>query len=228
MDDATAPTQPFTLHIDDAELADLTSRLASTRWPDQGPTDDWSDGLPITYAKELVQYWKDEFNWRAQEARINAVPQFTTTVDGHDIHFFHARSTRPGAKPLLLVHGWPSGPTDFLDMIPLLTDPEEGQQAFDVVAPTIPGFGVSGPCVGWTITRVADAFAILMQRLGYDRYLAHGYDTGAGVVRDMGLRHPDALVALHTTGFLGGEELTHETADMTKPEEAQAVEAGMR
>lgn len=113
-------------------------------------------------------------------------------------------------------------------MLPLLTEPDGDEQAFDVVMPTIPGFGVSGPVNGWTLTRVADAFAVLMERLGYDRYLAHGYDTGAGVVRDLGLQHPDAVAGIHTTGMLGGEELTEETADMDDPAEARAVADGYR
>ncbi|WP_040156954.1 epoxide hydrolase family protein [Mobilicoccus massiliensis] len=228
MNTDNAVITPSNLHIDESELTDLKARLGATRWPDAGPTDDWSDGLPLSYARELAAYWKDEFDWRAQEARINAVSQFTTVIGDHPIHFFHERSPRPDAKPLLLVHGWPSGPTDFLDMLPLLTDPGEGQQAFDVVVPTIPGFGISGPTNGWTLAGVADAFAVLMERLGYDRYLAHGYDTGAGVVRELGLRHGDAVAAVHTTGMLGGEELTPETADMSVPEEARAIEAGMR
>src|SRR5699024_6184948 len=129
---------------------------------------------------------------------------------------------RPAAAPLLLIHGWPSGPTDFLAMIPLLTEPQDGGQPFDLVIPTIPGFGVSGPVEGWTLVRAADAFAQVMDRLGYDRFLVHGYDTGAGIARELGLRHPDRVAGVHTTGMLGGEELTEETADMSDPDEAQA------
>lgn len=224
----TTQISPFTLHIDEAKLTDLHRRLESARWPDQGPTDGWEDGLPLEYAKDLTAYWKDSFDWRAQEARINNVPQFTTPIDGHDIHFFHQLSNRPDAKPLLLVHGWPSTPVDFLDMLPSLTDPSDGQQSFHVVIPTIPGFGISGPVNGWTVSRVADAFASLMNRLGYNRFLAHGYDTGAGIVRDLGIQHPGVVAGIHTTGMLGGEGLTHDTADMSDPTEAEAVERGMR
>src|SRR5699024_1201818 len=135
----------------------------------------------LSYIRELASHWRDDFDWRRQEARINAVPQFTTAVDDHDLHFFHVRSPRPAAAPLLLIHGWPSGPTDFLAMIPLLTEPQDGGQPFDLVIPTIPGFGVSGPVEGWTLVRAADAFAQVMDRLGYDRFLVHGYDTGAGI-----------------------------------------------
>lgn len=228
MSTSTAPITPFTLHVDDAALADLHRRLEQTRWPDERPGAEWSDGVPLDHARALVSHWHDGFDWRAQEDRLNAVPQFTTEVDGHDLHFFHVESPRPDARPLLLVHGWPSGPTDFLRIIPLLTDPPEGEPAFHVVAPTIPGFGIGGPVSDWTLTRAADAFAVLMGRLGYTRFVAHGYDTGAGVVRDLGLRHPEAVAGLHTTGMLGGEELTEETADMSDPAEAAAVAAGYR
>ncbi|MGC5628829.1 epoxide hydrolase family protein [Georgenia sp. Z1344] len=225
---ADETVRPFTLAVPQDTIEDLHRRLADTRWPDENPEAGWSDGLPLAFAKDLATYWRETFDWRAQEDRLNAVPQFTTAIDGHDVHFVHVRSPRPDAKPLLLVHGWPSGPTDFLSMIPLLTEPADGGQAFDVVAPTIPGFGVSGPVVGWTLTRVADAFATLMDRLGYERYLAHGYDTGAGVVRDLGLRHPEHVAGIHSTGPLGGEELTEETADMSVPAEAAAVADGYR
>lgn len=218
----------YHLHVSDDDLTDLRRRLAATRWPDERPEAGWSDGTPLAYARELVTYWETEFDWRAQEERLNAVGQYSTPIDAHDVHFFHVRSARPDATPLLLVHGWPSGPTDFLRMIPSLTDPGDGAQAFHVVAPTIPGFGLSGPVSGWTLARAADAFAQLMDRLGYARYVAHGYDTGAGVVRDLGLRHAHAVAGVHTTGMLGGEELTEETADMSNPEEARAVADGYR
>lgn len=220
--------EPFTLHIDDTDLEDLRERLRMTRWPDERRDAGWTDGLPLSYIRELASHWRDDFDWRRQEARINAVPQFTTAVDDHDLHFFHVRSPRPAAAPLLLIHGWPSGPTDFLAMIPLLTEPQDGGQPFDLVIPTIPGFGVSGPVEGWTLVRAADAFAQVMDRLGYDRFLVHGYDTGAGIARELGLRHPEHVAGVHTTGMLGGDELTQETADMSDPDEAQAVAAGMR
>ncbi|GAA1617291.1 epoxide hydrolase [Brevibacterium sanguinis] len=220
--------QPFTLHIDDTELEELRQRLRRTRWPDERSDAGWSDGLPLSYARDLTEYWIRDFDWRRQESRINAFPQYTTLVDDHSVHFHHVRSTHPGAKPLLLIHGWPTGPTDFLGMIPLLTEPRSGGQPFDVVIPTIPGFGVSGPVEGWTLVRAADAFARVMGRLGYDRYLVHGYDTGAGIARELGLRHPGHVAGIHTTGLLGGESLTAETADMTDPEEARAVADGLR
>lgn len=224
----TEQIAPYTLAISDDAISDLHRRLDAARWPDENPDAGWSDGLPLDYARELADHWRTRFDWRAQEARLNAVPQFTAPIDGHDVHFFHVRSPRSGAVPLVLVHGWPSAPTDFFGMIPALTEPQAGEQAFDLVIPTVPGFGISGPVSGWTVARVADAVAVLMQRLGYDRFLAHGYDIGAGVVREIGIRHPEAVAGIHTTGMIGGEELTAETADMSVPEEARAVEAGRR
>lgn len=229
MNETTTELTPFTLRIDDADLDDLHRRLDATRWPDERPDAGWSDGVPLAYARDLVRYWRESFDWRAHEARLGAIPQFTTPIDGHDVHAFHVRSSRPGAVPLLLVHGWPTGPSDFLRVIPLLTEPDDDTaQAFDLVIPTIPGFGVSGPVVDWTLTRVADAFAELMTRFGYERFLVHGYDTGAGIARELGLRHGMRVAGIHTTGMLGGEELTEETADMSDPEEAQAVADGYR
>lgn len=222
----TAAITPYTLHLPDADVEDLRRRVADTRWPDERPGAEWSDGVPLAVARDLARHWAHEFDWRAQEERINAVPQFTTPIDGNDVHFFHARSSRPGATPLLLVHGWPTGPMDFLAMIPLLAEPEGDAQAFDVIAPTIPGYGIGGPVSGWTLTRVADAFAELMERLGHDRYLVHGYDTGAGVARDLGLRRPEHVAGIHTTGMLGGQELTEETADMDDPDDAAAIAKG--
>lgn len=221
-----APITPYTLRIDDAEVEELRRRVRATRWPDERPEAGWSDGMPLAIGRELAEHWADGFDWRAQEERINAHPQFTTEIDGHDQHFFHVRSPREDARPLLLIHGWPTGPTDFLAMIPLLTEPEDGSPAFHVIAPTIPGFGIGGPVSDWTLTRVAEAFAELMTRLGYERFLVHGYDTGAGVARDLGLLCPDRVAGIHTTGLLGGEELTEETADMSDPDEAAAVAKG--
>lgn len=224
---STPEIRPYTLHIPDTELADLRRRLEQTRWPDERPDAGWSDGLPLNHAQELAEYWRTGFDWRAQETRLNGTPQFLTKIQSEDIHFFHLRSSHADATPLLLVHGWPSGPTDFLGLAPLLTEPDDGP-AFHLVIPTIPGFGVPGPINGWTLSRAAGAFAELMSRLGYSRFAAHGYDTGAGVVRDLGLQYPDRVVGVHTTGMLGGEGLTEKTADMSDPEEARAVADGYR
>ncbi len=228
---STAVT-PFTLHVPHASLAALTTRLEQTHWPVEDAGTGWDHGVPVDYAKELAAYWATEFDWRAQERRINATPQFTTPIDGHDVHFFHVRSAHDGATPLLLLHGWPGAPTEFLPMVDALVDPTAhggaAEDAFDVVIATIPGFGISGPAIGWNTDRAAAAMVTLMARLGYQRYAVHGYDTGALIARTMGLIDRDHLIGLHLTDVLGGEELTYETADLSDPREARAVERSMR
>lgn len=228
----TTTITPFTLHVPEESLTDLRSRIASTRWPVEDAGTGWDHGVPVDYARRLSAYWADGFDWRAQEARINATPQFTTPIDGHAVHFFHVRSTVEGATPLLLLHGWPGAPTEFLPMIEGLVDPAahggDESQAFDVVIPTIPGFGISGPAIGWQPDRAAAAMAELMARLGYERYLVHGYDTGALIGRALGLIDAEHVAGVHLTDVLGGEELTHENADLSDPVEARAVENAMR
>lgn len=223
---------PFTLHVPEESLIALATRLQQIRWPVEDAGTGWDHGVPVDYAKELVSYWATGFDWRAQEARINATPQFTTAIDGHDVHFFHVRSGHEGATPLLLLHGWPGAPTEFLPMIEALVDPVAhggaAEDAFDVVVPTIPGFGISGPAVGWNTDRAAGAMVALMSRLGYQRYAVHGYDTGALIGRTIGLIDREHLIGLHLTDVLGGVELTHETADLSDPLEARAVENAMR
>ena len=232
MDEQNETIRPFTLHVPDASLTALTARLQQTRWPVEDAGTGWDHGVPVDYARELAAYWATEFDWRAQERRINAVPQFSTAIDGHDVHFFHVRAERDGATPLLLLHGWPGSPTEFLPMIDALVDPVShdgaAEDAFDVVIATIPGFGISGPAVGWNTDRAAAAMATLMARLGYERYAVHGYDTGALIGREMGVIDREHLIGLHLTDVLGGEELTFETADMSDPREARAVERAMR
>lgn len=229
-DDVTI--RPFTLHVPEESLTELADRLRRTRWPVEDETFGWDHGVPVDYARELAEYWADGFDWRAQERRINATPQFTTTVDGHDAHFFHVRSAHPDATPLLLLHGWPGAPTEFLPMVPALVDPVghggTAAEAFDVVVPTVPGFGISGPVVGWDTGRAAAALATLVARLGYDRYVVHGYDTGSLIARRMGIVDAEHIVGLHLTDVLGGESLTYETADLGDPLEARAVENALR
>lgn len=225
---STPTITPFTLHVDDAQVAALRDRLATTRWPSDADGIGWDHGTPVEYARELADHWRTAFDWRAQETRINAVPQFTTPVDGHDIHFFHVRSPHPGATPLLLVHGWPGSPTEFLPMIDALVDPTSHggapEDAFDVVVPTIPGFGVSGPARGWDPDRAAGAFVELMSALGYGTYAVHGYDTGASIARTMGLRDPDHVLGVHVTSLFG-DPLTYENADLSAPDEQRALES---
>jgi epoxide hydrolase len=193
----------FEIRVDDAVLDDLRDRLARTRIPDQIRGTRWEYGFPLDYLRELVDYWRDDYNWRAHEARLNAFRNFRTTIDGQSIHFIHARSPHPDALPLLLTHGWPGSIVEFLDVIPRLTDPEahggSADDAFHVVAPSLPGYGFSEPTrtTGWDVARVTRAFVELMARLGYGRYGAQGGDWGAQVTTRVGAYDPEHCVAIH-------------------------------
>jgi pimeloyl-ACP methyl ester carboxylesterase len=195
--------RPFRIAIPQADLDDLRARLARTRWPDELPGVGWSRGVPPGYLKELAAYWADGYDWRAQEARLNQLPQFTTTIDGQPIHFLHVRSPEPEALPLLVTHGYPSSVAEFLGIIGPLTDPRahggDPADAFHVVAPSLPGFGFSVPLreAGWESSRTATAWVELMRRLGYTRYGAHGGDIGAGISGDLGGLDPDRVVGAH-------------------------------
>jgi pimeloyl-ACP methyl ester carboxylesterase len=197
--------RPFQVTIPQADLDDLRARLAGTRWPDELPGVGWSRGVPLGYLEGLAAHWADGYDWRAQEARLNRFPQFTTTIDGQPIHFLHARSPEPDALPLLVTHGYPSSVVEFLEVIGPLTDPRghggDPGDAFHVVAPSLPGFGFSTPVhqQGWEVARTTGAFAELMGRLGYARYGAHGGDIGAGVSGMLGATLPDRVVGTHTT-----------------------------
>jgi pimeloyl-ACP methyl ester carboxylesterase len=199
----TDAVEPFRIHVDDAVLDDLRERLARTRFPDQIEGSGWEYGIPTDYVRELVGYWRDEYDWRAQEARLNELPHFRTDIDGQSIHFVHARSDHPDALPLLLVHGWPGSVVEFLDVIPRLTAPEahggDAADAFHVVAPSLPGYGFSDPTStrGWDVTRITRSFVQLMARLGYTRYGAQGGDWGAQVVTRIGALDPGHCAAIH-------------------------------
>ncbi|RIQ22264.1 epoxide hydrolase family protein [Jiangella rhizosphaerae] len=188
--------RPFRIEIPQADIDDLRRRLTTVRWPAEVAGTGWERGVPLPYLKELAEYWRDGFDWRAREAELNAYPQFVTAVDGQDLHFLHVRSANPEATPLLLVHGWPSSVVEFLDLIPLLTDD------YHLVVPSLPGFGfspLSGP--GWgNLFRVAGAIAEVMSRLGYDRFAAQGGDVGAGVVGMLAMLHPDRVIGTHVNG----------------------------
>ncbi|WP_067833816.1 epoxide hydrolase family protein [Actinomadura kijaniata] len=204
-----AKINPFRIDIPQADLDDLRARLARTRWPDEPPGTGWSYGVPSSYARELAEYWRTVYDWRAQEAALNEYPQFTTEIDGQNIHFLHVRSPEPDALPLVLTHGWPGSIAEFMKVIGPLTDPRahggDPADAFHVVAPSLPGFGFSGPTreIGWNVRRVARAWAELMSRLGYDRYGAQGGDTGAVVSPELGRVAPDSVVGVHVNGALG-------------------------
>jgi pimeloyl-ACP methyl ester carboxylesterase len=195
--------RPFRIDVSDAELEDLRERLARTRWPDELPGVGWSYGVSRDFVNEMTELWRTSFDWRKQEAVLNEFPQFTTTIDGTNVHFLHVRSREPDAMPLILTHGWPGSVAEFLDVIGPLTDPVShggsAADAFDVVIPSIPGYGFSGPTndTGWDSARVAKAWDALMKRLGYERYGAHGGDAGALITRELGILKPSGLVGVH-------------------------------
>ncbi|MFF4416560.1 epoxide hydrolase family protein [Streptosporangium sp. NPDC001559] len=200
---------PFRIDIPQSRLDDLRDRLAATRWPDEPPGVGWSYGVPVGYARKLADYWRTGFDWRAAEARLNAFPQFTTEIDGQNVHFLHVRSAEPDALPLIITHGWPGSVAEFMKVIGPLTDPVSyggaRSDAFHVVAPSIPGFGFSGPTTetGWDLRRVARAWAELMDRLGYRRYGAQGGDSGAVISPMLGRTAPENVVGVHVNGALG-------------------------
>ena len=200
---APAVIRPFHVAIPDQEIDDLKQRLARTRWPDAETVPDWSQGVRLDSARSLVAAWQHEYDWRRFEAALNAYPQFLTTIDGLDIHFLHVRSKDPDALPLLLTHGWPSTIADFLGLVGRLTDPVafggDVADSFDVVIPSLPGFGFSGKPTeaGWNASRIARAWAELMRRLGYARWAAHGGDWGAVVTTELGAMQPEGLLGIH-------------------------------
>ncbi|HJP80671.1 MAG TPA: epoxide hydrolase [Pseudonocardiaceae bacterium] len=174
--------RPFRIDIPQSDLDYLSDRLAGARWPGELPGVGWSRGIPLDHLKELAGYWRDGFDWRAAEARLNAYPQFSTEIDGQTIHFLHIRSDRPDAMPLVLTHGFPSSVAEFLHLIEPLVHPADGP-GFHLVVPSLPGYGFSTPlsATGWSMGRAARAWIELMRRLGYQRYGVHGGDVGAGV-----------------------------------------------
>ncbi|WNV89843.1 epoxide hydrolase [Umezawaea sp. Da 62-37] len=185
--------EPYRIEIPQSQLDDLATRLANTRWPAEPEGTGWNDGVPVAYLQDLVRYWRTRYDWRAWEARLNAFPQFTTTIDGANIHFMHIRSTREDALPLILTHGWPGSVVEFFDVIePLSRD-------FHLVIPSMPNYGFSGPTAdtGWNVRRIATAWAELMARLGYDRYGAQGGDWGSVVSRDLGVVDAEHVVGVH-------------------------------
>ncbi|MFL6140079.1 MAG: epoxide hydrolase family protein [Frankiaceae bacterium] len=197
--------QPFRIEIPEAELEDLRRRLAATRWPDEGHSPGWERGVPLDYLRELVDYWQNQYDWRAAETKLNAYPQFVTEIDGANVHFLHVRSPEPGALPLLITHGWPGSFVEFVQVIGPLSDPRahggDPANAFHLVIPSIPGFGFSGPVreAGWTIPRVAGAWAQLMGRLGYERYATHGTDMGAWINHVLAAIDAERIVGSHVS-----------------------------
>jgi len=197
------PIRPFTLRIDQQVLDDLAQRLAMTRWPDPETPKDWSQGLPLDYAKQLAAYWQHEYDWREREAYFNQFPQFITELEGLDIHFIHLKSPEAHARPLLMTHGWPGSVVEFHKVLAPLVDPVahggRAEDAFHVVCPSLPGYGFSAKPVGtgWGVEKIAQAWNALMQRLGYDRYFAQGGDWGSAVTTAIGLQNLGQCAGIH-------------------------------
>ncbi|MEE1736286.1 epoxide hydrolase family protein [Streptomyces sp. BE147] len=195
--------RPFRIDIPQDQIDDLRARLGSTRWPDELPGVGWDRGVPLEYLKELAEYWRTSFDWRAAEAELNRYPQFVEEIDGAPVHFLHVRSPEPDATPLLLTHGWPGSVVEFLDVIGPLSDPRahggDPADAFHLVIPSIPGYGFSTPLPekGWDTARIARAWAELMARLGYDRYIAQGGDAGAVISLELGRTDPEHVLGVH-------------------------------
>jgi pimeloyl-ACP methyl ester carboxylesterase len=202
--ETTAEIRPFQVDVPDEALDDLRRRVAATNWPEKETVADHSQGVPLAITQELARYWATDYDWRNVEERLKALPHFMTEIDGLDIHFIHVRSKEDGALPLVINHGWPGSIIEQLKIIEPLTDPTahggSASDAFDVVIPSMPGYGFSGKPTetGWGPERMGRAWAELMTRLGYDRYVAQGGDWGAFVVDQMGLQAPEGLLAIHT------------------------------
>lgn len=197
--------KPFTLAISEAELADLKSRIDNTRWPEKEAVDDWSQGTPLAALQDLVGYWRQGYDWRACEARLNALGQFTTEIDGLEIHFLHIRSPHAGAMPLIMTHGWPGSVIEFMGVIEGLTNPADPAQAFDLVLPSLPGFGFSGKpsATGWGVEKIARAWGELMVRLGYTRWVAQGGDWGSAVTTAIGVQQVKGCAGIHLNMPIG-------------------------
>jgi pimeloyl-ACP methyl ester carboxylesterase len=215
--ESTTEIRSFHVDVPEEELAELRRRIAATRWPSKELVPDRSQGVQLGPLQELARYWATDYDWRKAEAKLNALPQFTTEIDGVDIHFAHVRSRYENALPLIITHGWPGSVIELLEVIGPLTDPTEhggrAEDAFDLVLPSLPGYGFSSEPteLGWDVGRTGQAWAELMRRLGYTRYVAQGGDVGAGVTDAMGRQAPEGLVAIHMNLLvtaLGGPQPT--------------------
>ncbi len=221
-----AAIRPFRVNVPEADLADLKRRLAATRWPTKELVADRSQGVQLATLKALVQYWAAEYDWRKAEAKLNAVPQFMTKIDGVDIHFIHVKSRHANALPVIITHGWPGSVIELLDVIDPLTNPTahggKAEDAFHVVIPSLPGYGFSGePAeLGWESGRIARAWAQLMDRLGYTRYVAQGGDIGASVADAMGRQGPKGLAGIHLNLLAGALGIADKLPAKTDQERA--------
>ncbi len=216
-----AAIHPFRVHVSDEAVADMRRRLAATRWPDAETVADKSQGARLAELQQLVRHWATGYDWRKGEAKLNAFPQFKTKIDGVDVHFIHVRSKHPNAMPLIVTHGWPGSIFEQIKIIEPLTDPTahggRAEEAFDVVIPSLPGYGFSSRPTetGWGVERIGRAWDVLMKRLGYKSYVAQGGDWGAGVVEAMARQAPDGLLGIHTN-----------LPAVFPPDAAEAISAG--
>ena len=220
--------KPFKVHVSDADIADLKQRLDLTRWPDQIPNTEWRYGAKTDYIQQLCDYWQHHYDWRKHEARLNQFAQFTTRIDAHDIHFIHARSKHANAVPLLISHGWPGTIVEFLNVIDPLTNPEahggKAEDAVHVVCPSLPGYGFSGTTQREQVDTLAMAemFAELMARLGYDKYIAQGGDWGAIITSNLAIVDADHLYGIHLN-MPFGYALTEDPHEGLSPQEIDDV-----
>jgi pimeloyl-ACP methyl ester carboxylesterase len=218
--------RPFRVSIPEPALVDLRRRIAATRWPTKELVGDRSQGVQLATLKALARYWSTEYDWRHAETRLNAYPQFVTKIDGVDIHFIHVKSRHPNAMPLIMTHGWPGSVIELLETIGPLTDPTRyggtPDEAFDLVLPSLPGYGFSGEPseLGWDSGRIARAWAVLMERLGYTRYVAQGGDVGAAVTDAMGRQGPKGLVGIHVNLLAGALGIADRLPATSEPERA--------
>ena len=223
----SAEIRPYRISVGDDVLDDLKSRLRRTRWPEAELVDDWSQGAPLKWIKDVCRYWAEDYDWRDREARLNRFAQFTTEIDGLDIHFLHVRSPHPDAMPLIITHGWPGSVVEFHKVIEPLTDPSahggNAIDAFHVICPSLPGFGFSAKpaTAGWGVDRIASAWAVLMDRLGYSRYGAQGGDWGSAVTTALGAQDPTHCAGIHITLAMGARP---NTEGQPTPEEARALQ----
>ncbi|SCL34434.1 epoxide hydrolase [Micromonospora nigra] len=222
--------EPFRIDIPQSDLDDLRRRLDTVRWPGELPGAGWERGVSLQYLKDLTEYWRTSYDWRAAEARLNSFPQFTDVIDGTTVHFLHVRSPEPDATPLVITHGWPGSFVEFLDVVEPLTNPRahggDPADAFHLVVPSIPGFGFSGPTSepGWTIPRVAQAWAELMRRLGYDRYVVQGGDMGAWISQALAAIDHEHVIAAHVNFLITPPS---DPSDMAGLEEADLRKLGL-
>src|SRR3712207_6273856 len=224
--DQQAGIRPFHVEVSDEALEDLRRRIAATRWPSRELVEDRSQGVQLSTMQALARYWTTDYDMRRVEARLNALPQFTTEIDGVDIHFIHVRSRHPDALPLIMTHGWPGSVIELLETVGPLTDPTAHggtpEDAFHLVLPSLPGYGFSGEPTepGWESGRIARAWAELMDRLGYTRYVAQGGDVGATVTDAMGRQAPAGLMGIHLSLLAGAIGLKDQLPATTEPERA--------